>query len=51
MKKSELLKLAELAVLTCEDITDDNKLEILKVLMEEENIALICEKDEEEENG
>jgi hypothetical protein len=51
MKKSQAFKMAQLAVLANERISAYDKLEVLKVLMDEEHIALICEKDEEEENG
>jgi hypothetical protein len=52
MTKSELLKLAQVAVLNQEGIGEFDKLEVLRVLMDEEYIARISEKiEEEKKNG
>ena len=48
MKKSEALKLAMFAVLGYDAIGKADKLEVLKVLIDEERIALYSEKEEEE---
>ena len=48
MKKSEALKLAMYAVMGYDAIGKEAKLKVLKVLIDEENIALYCEKGEEE---
>ncbi len=50
MKKSEIYHLAQIAVVTSPTISPENKLEILRVLIAEENLALYCEK-EDESNG
>ena len=51
MKRSEIYKVAQLAVLRDERISDNNKLEIFKELQEKEETALFCEKREAAENG
>lgn len=48
MKKSTCFWLAQMAVLGATPITADDKLEILKVLMDEEYVQKICEKKAEE---
>lgn len=47
MKKSEMYKLTQKAVVNSLAIKTDDKLEILRVLMEDENTALWVEKREE----
>jgi hypothetical protein len=52
MKQSEAFHKAQLSVLNDQNITFEETLEILKVLMHEEGIALFTEKKEEErKNG
>ena len=46
MKKSEAYNLAQIAVITTSTISPENKLEILRVLIAEENLALYCEEQE-----
>jgi hypothetical protein len=48
MKKSELYHLAEVAVITTNTISVESKIEVLRVLFEQESLALFCEKQEEE---
>lgn len=48
MKKSEALKLAMFAVMGYDAICKADKLEVLKVLIDEESTALFVEKEEEE---
>lgn len=48
MKKSTCFYFAQMAVLGATSITADDKLEILKVLMDEEYVQKICEKKAEE---
>lgn len=48
MKKSELYHLAEVAVITTNTISVESKIEVLRVLFESEDVALFCEKKEEE---
>lgn len=45
MKKSELLNLAQIAVVTSPCITPANKLQILRVLMENEDLEIYIEKE------
>lgn len=47
MKKSEAFNLAQIAVVQSPAISPENKLEILRTLIAEENLALFCEKREE----
>lgn len=48
MKKSDCFKLAQIAVISTDRIAnEDIKLEIIKVLMEEEKLSLFCEKEKE----
>lgn len=49
MKKSMAYKLAQMAVLDYPRLNYEQKLEILRVLMEAEDLALFCEKQEEKE--
>lgn len=48
MKKSTCFYLAQMAVLGATGIGADDKLEILRVLMAEEDIRKLCEKSDEE---
>lgn len=49
MKKSEIYHLAQMAVLNTATISPENKLEIIKELMEGESLALYSEGLEEKE--
>ena len=49
MKKSVIYRLAQLAVLDSQCFNDSNKLEILRELIAQEDLALFVEKQEEEE--
>lgn len=49
MKKSEMYKLAQCAVINSNSILTDDKLEILRELMGKEDVALYTERKEEEE--
>ena len=51
MKKSEMYRLAQGAVLTNEYLSIEDKLEILRELMEKEDLELFCEKNKETEKG
>ena len=53
MKKSELYKIAQHAVINCEHILTETKVAILKELIKEEELALFREsqKEKEENNG
>lgn len=48
MKKSEIYHLAQHAVMTATGMTNCCKLEILRELMDKEDVALYCEKQEKE---
>lgn len=48
MKKSEAYNMAQIAVITTPTISPENKLEILRVLIKDESIALYCEEQEVE---
>ena len=50
MKKSQVFYKAQLAVLNDPNITYDETLEILAVLMEEEKLAKFSERQKEKEN-
>lgn len=50
MKKSEIYKKAQLAVLSDSRLSDSDKLEILRELQDKEGTALFCEKREAEQN-
>lgn len=50
MKKSEIYHLAQMAVLNTATISPENKLEIIKVLMDDEGLALYCESQEAKED-
>lgn len=47
MKKSEVYHLAQIATITSSCLAPEVKLEVLKVLIEAENLALFCEDKEE----
>jgi hypothetical protein len=49
MKESAIFKLAQMAVLDYPRLNYDQKLEILRVLMEKEDVAIFCEKQKEKE--
>jgi hypothetical protein len=51
MKKSELFKLAQLAVLNDEKMTVSKKKEVLELLLWEESFAKIVEEKNEQENA
>ena len=51
MKKSEAYHLAQIAVLNSPCIAPERKLEIFRVLMESEDLAIYCEKKEKTENA
>lgn len=48
MKKSIAFNLAQIAVMGCPNIAPENKLQILRYLMEEENLAIFIEEHEAE---
>lgn len=48
MKKSTAYNLAQIAVMMSPNIAPENKLEILRVLMEDESLALYMEEQESE---
>ena len=49
MKKSKIYRLAQLAVIKDDLIAVDDKLEILRVLMTDEDVAEYCESNEVEQ--
>lgn len=49
MKKSEIYKLAQQAVVVVPCLKTEEKLEILRELMEKEDVAIFTEKREEQE--
>ena len=49
MKKSMAYHLAQIAVMASPGIAPENKLEILRILMDDENVALYCESKEAEQ--
>ena len=49
MKKSEIYKVAQQAVVHATFLGIDKKLEVLRELMDKEDMALFCEKREENE--
>ena len=51
MKKSAAYHLAEIAVVTSGCIAPENKLEVLRVLMEGEDLAKYCEEQEAKRNA
>ena len=48
LKKSEAYYLAQVAVVSSSVISPESKLEMLRLLMEQEDLALYCEKKETE---
>ena len=51
MKKSELYYMAQIAVINTPCIAPERKLETLRVLMESEDLAIFCERQEEKKNA
>ena len=51
MKKSELYHLAQIAVVTTSCLAPERKLDVLRVLIAEENLAKFVEEQEEKENA
>lgn len=51
MKKSEIYKAAQIAVIDCLTYSADVRLEIIKELQEAQGIAEFCEKQEEKNDG
>lgn len=51
MKKSEIYRQAQYAVINSPSIHTEAKTEILRELMDKEDVALFVEKQEEEENA
>ena len=49
MKKSAIYKVAQMAVLNDNSIPNNEKLEVLSVLMKEERLAQWCDEQENEE--
>ena len=49
MKKSEAYHLAQIAVVTTQTISPEAKVKVLRTLMEAEDMAVFCEKREEEQ--
>ena len=48
MKKSEMYHLAQIAVINAPTIAPESKVEILKMLWNEESLCLFCEKQKEQ---
>ena len=48
MKKSEAYHLAQAAVVLSPNIAPESKLEVLKILFDDESLAKFCEKQKEE---
>ena len=48
MKKSEALHLAQIAVVNSATISPNNKVEIMKYLIDDERLAQFCESKEEQ---
>lgn len=51
MKKSEIYHLVQIAVVNAPCIAPERKLDALRVLMENEDLAIFCEKQEEKKNA
>ena len=51
MKESKAYQLAQMAVLTCDCLGDEDRLAVLRVLFAREDVALVIERDKEEGNG
>ena len=51
MKKSEIYHLAQIAAITSPCIAPETKLEVLKELMDKEDLEIFCEKREAKKEG
>lgn len=51
MKKSEAYQIAQIAVVNSPMISPEGKVEIIKYLIEDEELAVFCEKQMSEKNG
>lgn len=51
MKKSEAYKLAQIAVISTATIAPESKIEILRILIADENLATYCEERKEQEDA
>lgn len=51
MKKSELYYMAQIATINAACIAPERKLAILRVLIENEDLSLFCERQEEKKNA
>ncbi len=51
MKKSELYHLAQIAVINSPSITPESKIEVLRVLLDDECLELYREEQEEKKNA
>ena len=51
MKKSELYHLAQIAVVVSPAITPETKIEILRELLDREELEIFCEEQEEKKNA
>ena len=51
MKKSELYHMAQIAVLNSQCIAPENKLEILRILIEDENVSKFCEEQDAKDSA
>ena len=51
MKKSELYHLAQIAVVSTPAIAPETKIEVMRVLLDDESLALFVEKEREKENA
>lgn len=51
MKKSEIYSLAQIAVITTSCIAPEKKQAILRVLIDDEDLAKFCEEQEEKKNA
>ena len=51
MKKSEIYHLAQIAAITSPCIAPETKLEVLKELMDKEDLEIFCEKQKAKKEG
>ena len=51
MKRSEIYKVAQMAVINATFLGVDAKLEVLRELMDKEDVAMFCEKQEAKEKS
>lgn len=51
MKKSEIYHLAQIAVITSPSIAPESKIEVMRVLLDEEHLALYVEEREAKKEG